>query len=115
MNVRRLLITAVSVGAVVAAVATVSVDILLHWSQSVSVVDISKEQLAGLTETQLQDKILAGEFPTRSVRGAEKAAYLIAHEPMTFVYRWFQYFISCGLSALLGGLIFTGRLGSSSA
>ena len=68
MNTRRLLLIAVCIGAVVAAVAAVLGDILLRWSQSVSVVDVSKEQLGGVTEIQLNDKILSGDFPIRSCR-----------------------------------------------
>ena len=109
MNLRRLIIIAVSVGAVVAVVATVSVDILLQWSRSVSVVDVPKEQLVGLTDAQLSDKIMSGVFPMRSVKGAEKAAYLITYDRMTLVQSWLHYFVSCGIAAFLGGLLFNSR------
>lgn len=73
------------------------------------VVDVPKEQPVGLTDAQLSDKIMSGVFPMRSVKGAEKAAYLITYDRMTLVQSWLHYFVSCGIAAFLGGLLFNSR------
>jgi len=109
MNTRRLLAIAFCIGAIVALMAMLSAHIFLHWSESVGVVDVSREQLIGLTPTQLNDKILSGAFPTRSVKGAEKAAYFITHEPITLVYSWLRQFVACSIAAFLGGWFFNRR------
>jgi hypothetical protein len=109
VNIRRLLLASFCVGAVIAGVATVSVDILLPWDQSVSVIDAPNDQLDRLTATELNDKINSGAIPLKSVRGLEKAFYVLTRDPMWLVSTWTHFFVASVLAAFLGGLFVGGR------
>jgi hypothetical protein len=109
MFLRRLLFVACGVGAGVALVATLSVNILLHWSEEISVLDAPQEQVAGLTPTQLNDKLLSGALHLKMVSGTEKAVYFLTRSPMMLAYSWAYFFVPSAIAAFLGGLLVSGR------
>jgi hypothetical protein len=109
MQLKRLLLLAIGVGAVVALVATISVNILLPWSVDVRVLDAPQEQVARLNATELNDKLLSGALHLKSVRRAEKAMYLVTEAPMVLVHSWAYFFVASSIAAFLCGLLVTRR------
>jgi len=109
MKIGRTLLIAVCVGAVVALVATASLRILLPWSRPVAVVDAPREQLVGLTDTELNDKMLSGALPVKSVKGMDKAVFILTRAPGTLLYTWMQFFVASALAAFLGVLLVNRR------
>ena len=108
MVLRRLLLMACGVGAVVALVATISANIL-HWSDEISVLDAPQDQVAGLTQTQLNDKLLSGALRLKTMSGAEKATYFLTSSPMLLAQSWAYFFVPSAVAAFLGGLLVSGR------
>jgi hypothetical protein len=108
VKLRRLLLVACSVGAVVGLVATAS-EILLDWDRSVAVLDAPDEQVASLTATELNNKVAGGEITLRSLRGAEKEAYILRHSPMALILGWVRFFVPSTLAALLSGVLICRR------
>jgi hypothetical protein len=106
---RRLFFVAVGVGAVVALVASLSVNVLLHWSDPINVLDAPREQVAGLTPAEINDKLLSGALRLKMVSGAEKAVYFFVHAPTMLAYSWAYFFVPAAIAAFLGGLLVGGR------
>ena len=73
----KLFFVAIGVGAVVALVASLSVNVLLHWSEPINVLDASQEQIASLTPAEINDKLLSGALRLKMVSGMEKAVYFL--------------------------------------
>jgi len=109
MPLRRLVFVAIGVGTMVALVATLSVNIVLHWSEEISVVDAPQEQVAALTPIEVNDKLLSGALHLKTVSGAEKAAYFFTRAPTMLVYSWAYFFVPSAIAAFLGGLLVSGR------
>ncbi len=109
MNLPRLLIAAIGVGAIVALVATLTAEVLVPWSEHVSVLDAPKEQVAGLSATELNDRLLSGALKLRSVSGMEKAVFIFTREPMMLVHSWVYFFVSSAIAAFLCGLLVNAR------
>jgi len=109
MRWRRLLLTAIGLGAVVAVIATITVNVLLPWSVEILVPDFPKEQLAASNPTELNDKLLSGALHLKSVRGMDKAIYLFTEAPMFLVRSWAYFFVSSVVAAFLGGLLINAR------
>ena len=105
MHARNLLLVAVGVGAVVALVASVSVNVLLHWSEGISVLDAPQEQVAGLTPTEVNDKLLSGSLRLKTISGSEKAVYFFVHAPVILVSSWAYFFVPSAIAAFLEGLL----------
>jgi hypothetical protein len=109
VHVRKLFFVAVGVGAVVALVASLSVNVLLHWSEEISVLDAPQEQVAGLTPTEINHKLLSGALRLKMVSGIEKAVYFFVHAPIVLAYSWAYFFVPSAIAAFLGGLLVSGR------
>ncbi len=109
MQLRRILLLAIGVGAVVALFASISVNILLPWSVEVSVIDAPQEQVAGLSPNELNDKLLSGAIRLKSVSGADKAHYLFTQAPMVLARTWAYYFVASSIAAFVVGFLAIGR------
>ena len=96
---RKLFFVAVGVGAVVALVASLSVNVL----------DAPQEQVAGLTPAEINDKLLSGALRLKMVSGMEKAVYFFVHAPTMLAYSWAYFFVPAAIAAFLGGLLVSGR------
>jgi hypothetical protein len=108
MHMRRLLLVAVGVGALVAVVA-LSFNILLQWSEDISVLDAPEEQVASLTPTEINDRLNSGVLRLKSVHGSEKAVFLFTRAPMALAYNWVYIFVPSTIAAFLGGLLVSWR------
>jgi hypothetical protein len=109
--VSKLFFVAVGVGAVVALVASLSVNVLLHWSEPINVLDAPREQIASLTPAEINDKLLSGALRLKMVSGMEKAVYFFVHAPTMLAYSWAYFFVPSAIAAFLGGLLVGGRRG----
>jgi hypothetical protein len=109
MRPPRLLLAAIGIGAIVALVAALTVNVLLPWSVEINVLDAPDEQVAGLNATELNDRLLSGELRLKSLRGTEKAIYLFTKAPMMLAHSWAYFFVSCSIAAFLGGLFVNRR------
>jgi hypothetical protein len=107
--VRRLFFVAVGVGAIVALVASLSVNVLLHWSEPINVLDAPRDQVAALTPAEINDKLLSGALRLKMVSGMEKAVYFFVHAPSMLAYSWAYFFVPAAIAAFLGGLLVGGR------
>ena len=108
MRWRRLLLVAIGVGAIVALVATITVNVLLPWSVEIMVPDFPQEKLMTYSPTAINDILLSGELRLKSVRGMDKATYLFTKAPMFLVHSWAYFFISSAVAAFLA-LLFNAR------
>jgi hypothetical protein len=69
---------------------------------------VSNSQLNRLTATELNDKISSGAIPLKSVRGMEKAYYILTRDPIWLFSTWMEFFVSSAFAAFLGGVFVTG-------
>jgi len=109
MPLPRLCLTAIGIGAFVALVAVLFVNVLLPWSIEVKVLDAPPEQVAGLTATEVNDRLLSGALQLKSVSGMKKAEYLFTQVPMVLVRGWAYFFVASAIAAFLCGLFVNAR------
>jgi len=112
MSMPRLFLLSLGVGAAVAFVAMVSVDVILPWNDYINVLDAPQSELSQLSENELHDRLLKGTIALEALNGMKKVYYILAHRPQYFAFQWMYFFIPSVVAAFLGGLLGRSRHGA---
>jgi uncharacterized protein (UPF0297 family) len=82
----RLILSPLAIGALVAFVALLSVDVILPWDDYVNVIDGTREQISQLSRDEVNDHLLKGTLALVAVNGAKKVWYILSHDPLYFAW-----------------------------
>ena len=105
MTLSRSLVSSVVVGALVAFVAMLSVEVILPWNDIANVADAPHEKLAQLSHDELNEQVLKGTIALKAVTGLQKVYYILVHSPSYFAYQWAYFFVPCAVAAFIGILV----------
>ena len=105
MRLQRLFVSSLGVGAAVAFVAMLSVDVILPWSDYLNVPDAPRAELSQLPSNELQERLLKGTIALQALNGMKKVYYILSHNPEYFVYQWAYFLVPSIVAAFLGGLL----------
>src|SRR5215468_6656970 len=105
MSIRRLAFLSLGVGALVALVAMLSVEVILPWADYANVPDAPRSQLSQLSSGELRDRLLKGTIALKAVNGIEKVYYVISHDPWYFGYQWAYFLVPSVVAAFISGLL----------